>query len=106
MSNRHGHHWIRDKKRRRIYERDGWRCIWCQRCVRERGVATLDHVLPRDKGGTNDHTNLVTACHLCNSWRRHKPAVEFAFALPIAAPHVEPHAALERVIAAMAAPLP
>lgn len=29
-------------------------------------VATLDHVVPRSCGGTNDPANLVSACHACN----------------------------------------
>lgn len=29
--------------------------------------ATLDHVVPKSKGGTNDRSNLVLACNACNN---------------------------------------
>lgn len=28
--------------------------------------ATVDHVVPRARGGTNFHTNLKIVCHRCN----------------------------------------
>jgi 5-methylcytosine-specific restriction endonuclease McrA len=31
-----------------------------------RHLATLDHVVPRSKGGTDDESNLVVACYPCN----------------------------------------
>lgn len=68
--------WIRRNKRIRIYERDGWKCIWCtcqvvtkhKRANFFRG-ATLDHFLPRCMGGGNEPTNLVTSCKRCNDRR-------------------------------------
>jgi len=55
-ANKHGSKWIWPNTRRRIYKRDGWRCVWCQRDVRSvrKAQRTLDHVLPRSLGGTND----------------------------------------------------
>jgi hypothetical protein len=35
-------------------------------------MATIDHVLPRFKGGTDDERNLVSACRLCNNRRSHE----------------------------------
>lgn len=29
-------------------------------------IATVDHVIPRAKGGSDDLENLVLACHKCN----------------------------------------
>lgn len=106
-----GSKWIRTNKRLLIYERDGWCCVWCGSPVKAAGkvpgphvracnLASLDHVLPRSRGGTNDAHNLVTACIDCNSLRDGTSAVAFAFAhLP------EPHAALERMLTAMLTPL-
>jgi 5-methylcytosine-specific restriction endonuclease McrA len=37
----------------------------CQYCGSKRHL-TLDHVVPRSKGGKTNWTNLVTACHRCN----------------------------------------
>jgi hypothetical protein len=83
-----GHHWIRDAKRRKIYERDGWCCRWCRGIVgirvastgdmRPLPAASLDHFLPRSKGGSNLSTNVFTSCQTCNSKRRDLSALEFA----------------------------
>jgi 5-methylcytosine-specific restriction endonuclease McrA len=77
MSNRHGHHWIRDSKRRAIYARDGFRCLWCTRSVEPGVDATLDHFLPRAMGGGNTADNLLTACKPCNDSRQDMPAIWF-----------------------------
>lgn len=48
-----------------ILERDGYRCVYCGRS--SQGVSLeVDHVIPRACGGSNDSTNLVTACFDCN----------------------------------------
>lgn len=49
--------------RHNIFKRDGHQCQYC-------GTAkdlTLDHLIPRSKGGKSSWTNLVTACKQCNS---------------------------------------
>lgn len=79
MSNANGTKWIRPEKRVRIYARDGWRCVWCRAHASEGAPLTLDHFLSRDAGGTNEASNLLTACFECNSRRRHTPALTFAF---------------------------
>ncbi len=81
-----------------VFQRDGWRCRFCgvrvvvpaARKALARAVpdalcwqgpnevlhaaffyvsATLDHVVPHSRGGTNDPENLVTACWPCNFGR-------------------------------------
>ncbi len=49
--------------RRAIFRRDGYRC---QYCGHETARLTLDHVLPRSRGGAHTWTNLVSACAACN----------------------------------------
>ncbi len=49
--------------RRAIFARDGWTC---QYCGSERGTLTIDHVIPRSKGGTSAWDNIVTCCAPCN----------------------------------------
>ncbi len=53
-------------KRRAIYERDGYRCVYCGH-VFGADALTLDHVQPRVKQGDHSSGNLVTACCRCNS---------------------------------------
>jgi hypothetical protein len=65
-----------------VLKRDGQFCHWCDHPIRThrqlRGLvesnkstygyreATLDHVIPRSEGGTDELTNLVPACAICN----------------------------------------
>lgn len=48
--------------RDRIYKRDNFKCVYCG----SKKDLTLDHVIPKSKGGTNEWTNLVTCCTKCN----------------------------------------
>lgn len=49
--------------RREVFARDGWTCMYCGRV----GVdLTLDHVVPRHRGGGHTWDNLVAACKACN----------------------------------------
>jgi len=49
--------------RRAVFARDRWTC---QYCGHERGHLTVDHVIPRSKGGTSTWDNIVTCCAPCN----------------------------------------
>lgn len=49
--------------RRAIFARDRWTC---QYCGRERGSLTIDHVIPRCKGGSSSWDNIVACCAPCN----------------------------------------
>jgi 5-methylcytosine-specific restriction endonuclease McrA len=49
--------------RRALFARDGWRCVYCGASA---GRLTLDHVIPRSKGGESIWENVVTACAPCN----------------------------------------
>jgi len=71
-----GSNWIRRLTRLAIYARDDHRCVYCGRDLACE-VATLDHVRPRELGGTNEATNLVTACLTCNSAKRDLPLSGF-----------------------------
>ena len=63
--------------RRRLRLRDGDGCHWCGRRLRDPETgrqarpddATIDHVLPRSRGGGNLLSNLVLACPACNEER-------------------------------------
>lgn len=45
-----------------LFRRDGGECQYCG----SRRHLTVDHVIPRSKGGKTSWTNLVTACNRCN----------------------------------------
>ena len=49
--------------RRALFARDGWRCVYCGTTA---GRLTLDHVVPRSRGGDSVWENVVTSCAPCN----------------------------------------
>lgn len=75
-----GSKWIRPEKRLAIYLRDRFSCCYCGRDLRhaEPTMVTLDHLRPRYSGGSNEATNLVTACKTCNSARKEQPWYRYA----------------------------
>ena len=74
-----GSKWIGKVRRRRIYARDGHRCVYCGKLAER---LTLDHIVPRSMGGTNVTENLITACMECNRNRGNTPVCEFIVGLP------------------------
>jgi 5-methylcytosine-specific restriction endonuclease McrA len=72
------------QRRRAIYERDDWTCQLCGERV-EDGLppsdiwaATLDHIIPRSRGGGDGDENLQLAHRWCNSKKSDR--TEFAAA--------------------------
>ena len=55
--------------RKNILLRDENRCQYCANQFRE-GDLTIDHVLPRSKGGLSTWDNVVAACKPCNQKKR------------------------------------
>ena len=51
--------------RENIYKRDEYKCQYCGDRRPER--ITLDHIIPRSKGGGNTWKNMVTCCFSCNN---------------------------------------
>jgi 5-methylcytosine-specific restriction endonuclease McrA len=47
--------------RRAIFARDGGRCVYCSA-----PATSIDHVVPRSRGGEHAWHNVVSACHRCN----------------------------------------
>ncbi len=56
--------------RRALFARDGWRCVYCGTAA---GRMTLDHVVPRSRGGESVWDNVVTACAPCNLRKGDRP---------------------------------
>ena len=48
--------------RRAVFARDGWTCQYCG----SRSSLTVDHVIPRSKGGDSSWENIVASCAPCN----------------------------------------
>lgn len=48
--------------RRAVFARDGWTCQYCG----SRSNLTVDHVIPRSKGGNSSWENIVASCAPCN----------------------------------------
>lgn len=67
------------KRRLLVLQRDGFTCAYCF------GEAnSVDHVIPRAQGGSDDLDNLVASCVKCNSSKgdrffssRHLPPLAF-----------------------------
>lgn len=49
--------------RQNIFKRDNNTCVYCGK----QSDLTLDHVMPKSRGGKTHWENLVTACKRCNS---------------------------------------
>jgi 5-methylcytosine-specific restriction endonuclease McrA len=49
--------------RREVFIRDNYTC---QYCGRQCGDLTIDHIIPRSRGGPHTWENLVSACKPCN----------------------------------------
>jgi 5-methylcytosine-specific restriction endonuclease McrA len=74
---------VRRKTRVRVFERDNYRCRYCGFDMTlhfpypHLMVMTVDHVIPRHRGGTNAIENLVTCCYRCNFEKGHLSADRF-----------------------------
>ncbi len=52
--------------RRNVHRRDGYRCMYCGKRPHP-DLLTIDHVIPRSRGGAHGWGNCVTACLDCNA---------------------------------------
>ncbi len=75
-----------------LFARDDYQCQYCGRRANElkpRESLTRDHLIPMSRGGTNEWTNVVTACSSCNTRKANRMPYEIGMT-PLQAP-VEPH---------------
>ena len=75
-----------------LFARDHYRCQYCGRAgveLRTRESLTRDHLTPLSRGGTNEWTNVVTACSPCNARKGNRLPQEIGMH-PLHQP-VEPH---------------
>ena len=52
--------------RSNVYLRDNYICQYCKQMNSYKDL-TLDHVIPKSKGGKTEWTNIVSACRKCNN---------------------------------------
>jgi 5-methylcytosine-specific restriction endonuclease McrA len=62
--------------RRAVFARDGGRCVYCGNAA-----TTIDHVLPRSRGGRHVWDNVVAACGRCNHVKADRTLVELGWRL-------------------------
>lgn len=75
-----------------LFARDHYRCQYCGRPsfeLKPREALTRDHLIPLSRGGSNEWTNVVTACSSCNTRKANRLPSEIGMH-PMSTP-VEPH---------------
>lgn len=60
-----------------ILKRSGGRCEACGISSDERAI-DIDHIVPKNKGGSNDRSNLQALCYKCNRQKRDTDDTDFA----------------------------
>lgn len=68
--------------RKNIIRRDGFRCAYCGS---SHTPLTVDHVMPRSRGGADSWDNLVAACVRCNNTKGNRTPDEAGLTL-----HMQP----------------
>ena len=63
--------------RRAVFTRDSGRCAYCGA-----SATTIDHVIPRSRGGRHAWENVVAACTRCNHRKADRTLVELGWQLP------------------------
>ena len=81
--------------RREIFRRDHYTCQYCNRATSD---LTVDHVLPRHRGGAHSWENLVSACRACNHRKGGRTPEEARMRLlrPPFRPFASPYYTIER----------
>ena len=63
--------------RHNVMKRDAYQCLYCGSTKN----LTLDHMIPKSRGGDSSWTNLVTACMRCNTKKGDRTPEEVGFTL-------------------------
>ena len=66
--------------RKNILKRDGHKCAYCGRGD---VTLTIDHIIPKSKGGEDTWENLVAACNKCNNVKGNNTPSEAGMPLKI-----------------------
>jgi 5-methylcytosine-specific restriction endonuclease McrA len=68
--------------RRNIFVRDRHTCQYCKQCFPGLRL-TLDHVIPKSRGGLSIWENLVTSCRECNAKKANRTPAEAGMPLAV-----------------------
>jgi 5-methylcytosine-specific restriction endonuclease McrA len=79
--------------RKAVFARDGGRCVYCGAAA-----TSLDHVVPRSRGGPHAWDNVVSACGRCNHVKADRSVGELGWRLR--RPPTAPTGAAWRVVGA------
>ncbi|MFD1505268.1 HNH endonuclease [Georgenia yuyongxinii] len=60
--------------RLRILQRDGYTCAYCGR-----EADTVDHIVAKANGGTDDESNLIAACRTCNGYKQDRQQIRVPY---------------------------
>lgn len=82
-----------------VLRRDGRRCAYCGK-----RADTIDHVVPRSRGGQHTWDNCVAACRLCNSRKADRLLAELGWQLDV--PPRPPRRAAGGIMVLAVEPLP
>lgn len=53
--------------RKKVLLRDAYQCTSCKKVCHSKGDAQVDHIIPKDHGGSDDESNLQVLCRSCHS---------------------------------------
>ena len=81
----------RSVSRRGLLLRDGYTCQYCGH-KSQAGDLTLDHVMPKSRGGQSTWENLVTSCFPCNNRKSNQTPQEAGMPLARAPRQITIHA--------------
>jgi 5-methylcytosine-specific restriction endonuclease McrA len=62
--------------RKAVFARDGGRCVYCGAAA-----TSLDHVVPKSRGGPHSWDNVVSACGRCNHAKADRAVAEMGWRL-------------------------
>lgn len=62
--------------RKAVFARDGGRCVYC-----DAPATSLDHVIPKSRGGPHTWDNVVSACGRCNHVKADRGIAELGWRL-------------------------
>ena len=63
--------------RRAVFARDGGRCVYCKA-----PATSIDHVLPRSRGGMHVWENVVSCCRRCNHAKADQVITDLGWRMP------------------------